>query len=69
MEGWVKWVTGIKEGIFGNEDWVSYVQGESLGSTLLKPRLHRMLINLNLNFKKCIKHFLQIAPQVCLNSR
>ena len=35
--GWkgecVKWVTGIKEGTFQDEHWVSYIRDESLGST------------------------------------
>ena len=31
--GWVKWLTGAKEGTFQNEHWVSYVRDESLGST------------------------------------
>ena len=31
--GWAKWVTGIEEGICGEEAWVSYVIDELLGST------------------------------------
>ena len=31
--GWVKLVTGIKEGTFQDENWVSYVRDKSLGST------------------------------------
>ena len=34
MGGWVKWVTGIKEGTFWDEHWVLYVRHESLGFTL-----------------------------------
>ena len=33
MGGWVKRVMGIKEGAFGDENWVSYMRDESLGST------------------------------------
>ena len=32
MEGWVKWVMGIKKGTSGDEPWVSYVGDTSLGS-------------------------------------
>ena len=31
--GWVKSVTGIKEGTFWDAHWVSYVRDESPGST------------------------------------
>ena len=31
--GWVGWVTGIKEGAFWDEHWVSYVSDESPAST------------------------------------
>ena len=33
VEGWVKWVTGIKEGTFWNERQVLHVRHESLGPT------------------------------------
>ena len=33
MEGWIKWVMGIKESTFRDEHWVSHVSDESLGST------------------------------------
>ena len=46
MEGWVKWVMGIKEGTFGDEHWVSYVSDESLGSTS-ETNTRYMLTNLN----------------------
>ena len=35
----------MKEGTFGDEHWVLYVSDESL----LKPILHGMLTNLNIN--------------------
>ena len=46
--GWRIWVMGIEGGTCWDEHWVLYVSDESW-NPLLKPLLHRMLTNLNLN--------------------
>ena len=33
VEGWAKWVMGIKEGTYCDEYWVLYVSDDSLNST------------------------------------
>ena len=33
MGGGAEWMTGMEEGTFWHEHWVSYVRDESLGST------------------------------------
>ena len=37
---WANWVTGIKEGTFCDEHWMSYVKDESLGSTEANTTLY-----------------------------